>query len=372
MADEKHLDYLKQGAEVWNEWREEEFYTRPQLRNVDFREIDLTQMSLWEADLSGANFSGKDLSGRDLMDVDLTGANLTGADLSNARLVSSNLYLADLVEANLFRADLQAVDFRNANVSNVDLRETYLGGANFTGALLNKSRFDKALFNATIFGNNDLSATTGLESVNHNGPSIIGIDTLYRSRGRIPTIFLRGCGVSDEFIADVPSLIATQQSQMFDSCFISYSHRDEEFGKHMVARMREANVRVWFASEDVVGGKKTIEQIQQQIEAHDRILVVLSHDSLNSEWVNTEIGIAAKLEKLQGRNKLFPVRLIEMDAIDAWSCFDADIGKDLAKEVRAYPIPNFATWNQDATVFETEFEKLVRALRKESDKERNK
>jgi uncharacterized protein YjbI with pentapeptide repeats len=371
MADQKHLEILKQGAEVWNEWREEEFYTRPQLRDVDFREIDLAQISLWQADLSGANFSGKDLSGQDLMDTDLTGATFKGANLRKTRFVSANFYLADLAEADLFGADLQAADFRHANLRNVDLRESYLGGTNFSGANLHHSKFDRSLFNATTLGNNDLSATTGLESVNHNGPSIIGIDTLYRSNGRIPTIFLRGCGVSEQFIASVPSLIATQQSQMFDSCFISYSHKDEEFGKHLVSKMREANIRVWFASDDAVGGKKTIEQVQQQIENHDRLLVVLSHDSLNSEWVKTEIGIAAKLEKLQGRKKLFPVRLIEMNAIDAWSCFDADMGKDLAKEVREYPIRNFATWNQDANVFEAEFEKLVLALRKESDNERN-
>ena len=368
MADQKHLDILKQDADVWNDWREEEFYIRPQLRDVDFREIDLTQISLWQADLSGANLSGKDLSGRDLMDVDLTGANLTGADFSNARLVSSNLYLADLVEANLFRADLQAVDFRNANVSNVDLRETYLGGANFTGAILNKSRFDKSLFNATIFGNNDLSATIGLESVNHNGPSIIGIDTLYRSNGRIPTIFLRGCGVSDEFIAGVPSLIATQQSQMFDSCFISYSHADEEFCKHLVTRMRDVNIRVYFPLDDIAIGKKMEAQIKQAIENNDRVLVVLSHDSLNSEWVKAELRWAAKIEKLQNRTKLFPIRLIDMAPIEQWSWVDTATGKDLGAELCSYPIPDFAVW-KDPSIFEVEFQKLTKALKKASEEE---
>lgn len=224
------------------------------------------------------------------------------------------------------------------------------------------------MFNGTIFGDNDLSVATGLELVNHNGPSVIGIDTLYRSKGRIPPLFLRGCGVSDSFIAGLPSLIATQQSEMFDSCFISYSHRDEGFCKQLVSRMRNAGVSVYFALEDMTGGKKTIERIEREIATHDRLLVVLSVDSLQSDWVKTEIGIATNLEKRQGR-KLFPIRLIDMKPIKEWKWFVADIGKDLAAEVRDYPIPDFAAWKEDPNQFETEFARLIRALRKESNRE---
>ncbi len=38
----------------------------------------------------------------------------------------------------------------------------------------------------TTFGNVDLSSVHGLETVQHEGPSTIGIDTLYRSHGNIP------------------------------------------------------------------------------------------------------------------------------------------------------------------------------------------
>lgn len=369
MADPKHLKILNQGAEAWNNWRESEFYTAPQLRGTDFREIDIGQMDLSGTDLSNSNLSGKDLSDRDLMDANLTGTELNGANLTKARLVSANLFLADLIEADLSLADLQAADFRNANLSKAKLPHTYLGGANFTGADLYGASFEGALFNGTIFGDNDLSVVTGLELVNHNGPSVIGIDTLYRSKGRIPKLFLRGCGVSDEFITGLPTPIATQQSKMFDSCFISYSHKDEEFCKLLVSRMRDANVNVYFALEDMTGGKKTIERIEFEIVNKDRLLVVLSLDSLQSEWVKTEIRIATNLEKKQGR-KLFPIGLIDQKPIKEWGFFDADTGKDLAAEVRAYHIPDFAAWKEDSNLFETEFERLIRALRKESNRER--
>lgn len=356
------MNILKQGAEVWNEWREREFYVRPQLRDADFREIDIAQINLWESDLTGANFSGKDLSGRDLTDTNLTGARFNGANLRTARLVAANLYLADLIGANLFGADLQATDFRYANLNNADLRETYLGGANFTGATLDKARFDKSSFNGTIFGDNDLSVVTGLELVSHGGPSVIGIDTLYRSGGSIAEGFLRGCGVPDEFITYLPSLIGAQQAIQFYSCFISYSHKDEAFAKRLHSRMREANLRVWFAPEDVKGGQKLHEQIDRAIHTYDRLLLILSKDSLESEWVLTEIRKARKIEDREKRTKLFPIRLVDMEFIRDWECFDVDTGKDLAMEVRKYYIPDFSAW-KDHDLFEKAFERLLGDLK---------
>jgi hypothetical protein len=35
----------------------------------------------------------------------------------------------------------------------------------------------------TSLGSNDLSEVKGLETVNHQGPSWIGIDTIYKSKG---------------------------------------------------------------------------------------------------------------------------------------------------------------------------------------------
>ena len=48
----------------------------------------------------------------------------------------------------------------------------------------------------------------------------------------------------------------------------------------------------------------------------------------------------------------------------AWKCFDADSGKDLAVEVREYFIPDFSDWKvHDA--FEKAFDTLLRDLKAE-------
>jgi hypothetical protein len=83
---------------------------------------------------------------------------------------------------------------------------------------------------------------------------------------------------------------------------------------------------------------------------------------MHSEWVMTEIRKAREVEKKENRRKLFPIRLVDMETLQAWTCFDADTGKDLAVEVREYFIPDFSNWKDDKS-FEAAFLKLQEALK---------
>lgn len=146
------------------------------------------------------------------------------------------------------------------------------------------------------------------------------------------------------------------------SCFISYSHQDEAFAQRLHERLQATGLRVWYAPENIQGGQKLHEQINQAIQEHDRLLVVLSDASLASEWVATEIRRARKIEQSQKVRKLFPIRLTSMDTLKAWECFDADTGKDLGVELREYFIPDFSNW-QDLNAFENAFDRLYRDLK---------
>jgi uncharacterized protein YjbI with pentapeptide repeats len=49
MANQEHLNVLKQGGEQWNRWRREHETIQPDLSGADLRDADLC-----EADLEGA------------------------------------------------------------------------------------------------------------------------------------------------------------------------------------------------------------------------------------------------------------------------------------------------------------------------------
>ena len=142
----------------------------------------------------------------------------------------------------------------------------------------------------TTFADVDLSTVKGLDTVEHLGPSTIGIDTIYKSRGNIPEVFLRGCGVPDTFIEYMASLVGKPIE--FYSCFISYSTKNQDFADRLYADLQAKGVRCWFAPEDVQGGKKLHEQIEQAVRLYEKLLLVLSEHSMSSEWVKTEIYLS--------------------------------------------------------------------------------
>ncbi|MDT5272845.1 MAG: hypothetical protein QOH49_5031 [Acidobacteriota bacterium] len=324
MANPEHLEILKRGVKAWNEWRLEHLGVIP--------------------DFDRANLSGAHLSGARLRGADLKGADLRGADLSYTMLFSGNLSYANLDGANLSYSYL----------NNASLSYAYISGADFTSARLGH----------TTFADNDLSEVKGLETVRHNAPSSIGVDTLYKSAGKIPEAFLRGCGIPDDFIAFIPSHFGIQQAIQFYSCFISYSTQNEEFARRLYSRMRDEKLRVWFAPEEMKGGQMLHEQIERAIQLHDRLLLILSEDSMRSDWVTTEIQSALETGIKEDRRKLFPIAIVEFNRIKAWKCIDADTGKDLAKEVRKYFLPDFSNWKEH-DAFEKAFERLLHDLRAE-------
>jgi len=148
----------------------------------------------------------------------------------------------------------------------------------------------------------------------------------------------------------------------YHSCYLSFAPEDEAFAGKLYERLVAAGVNVWFAPENVHAGMKLHEQIYEAIREKAKLLLVLSEHSMNSEWVKTEIRNARKSEVRDGTQKLFPIRLVDMQSLRAWECFDADIGKDSAVELREYFIPDFSTWRDNARL-ETAFARLQNALK---------
>src|SRR5262249_24517787 len=251
-------------------------------------------------------------------------------------------------------ANLGGADLTGADLTGAHLRGAHLRGADLTGADLNE----------TVFSDTDLTDAKGLDSCLHGGPSTIDHRTLMKS-GKLPLQFLRGCGLPDTLIDYLPSLF--NEPIQFYSCFISYSTKDQDFAERLHADLQNKGVRCWFAPHDVQGGKKLHEQIDQAIRVYDRLLLLLSEHSMNSEWVKTEIANARRREVTENTRVLFPLRLVDFETIKNWTCFDADTGKDSAREIREYFIPNFSQW-KDHDAYQQAFDRLLRDLKAADEK----
>lgn len=384
MANPEHLAKLKDGVEVWNTWRKEHPQTQVDLREADLTLTNLILANLRTADLRGANLRTAGLHDADLREANLTNAILTsadlgGADLANAYLIFADLSFANLGGANLTKADLGKADLRGANLwganltaadlglagfDNADLRQANLRGADLSGAdlrntKLNAADLSDARFGRTSFGATQLKGAVGLKSSSHFAPSFVDYFTLQQS-WPLPIPFLRGCGLPDQYIDYLPSLL--NQPIQFYSCFISYSTEDQEFADRLYADLQNKGVRCWFAPHDMQGGRKMHEQIEEAIRVYERLLLIISERSMGSRWVKTEIANARKKELQQMRQVLFPIRLVSFEAIRSWKLFDADAGDDSAREVRQYFIPDFTNW-KDHDCYQRALDRLLRDLK---------
>jgi hypothetical protein len=159
----------------------------------------------------------------------------------------------------------------------------------------------------TIFSLTKLTSAVGLETCIHSGPSIIDFKTLEASPS-LPLAFLRGVGLPDTVIDYLPSL--TCQPFQFYTCFISYSHRDEEFAQRLHADLQNKGVRCWFSPHDLPIGGKILDEIDAAIRLREKVILILSENSIKSEWVEDEVSTAFEEERRRGRSVLFPVRQI--------------------------------------------------------------
>ena len=177
----------------------------------------------------------------------------------------------------------------------------------------------------------------------------------------MPPIFLRGCGLPEGLITSIEELL--QGRARLYSCFISYSTKDQAFADRLYADLQAKGVRCWFAPHDIKGGRKIHEQLDEAIRLHDKLLLILSEHSMASDWVGTEIANAREREAREKKQMLFPITIAPFEEVRKWKLFDADRGKDSAREIREYYIPDFSAWERDNGAYQKEFDKLVAALK---------
>ena len=281
MADQEHLDILKQGSQIWNDWREKNPDVKPDLRGAD----------LHEGHLRGANLRGADLTAANLVSVDLSGANLS--------------------EARLYE---------------------------------------------TIFGDTRLTEAKGLDSCQHGGPSTIDHRTLAKS-GHLPLEFLRGCGLPNFIIDNIPALQG--DPIQFYSCFISYSTKDKAFVDRLYADLQNKGIRCWLASADMKIGDPIRKTIYDRILVYQKLLLIFSEESVKSEWVADEVEAALEEERRRKRLKLFPIRLddVVMKTDNDWA----------AKIRRTRHIGDFTNW-KDHNAYQEVFDRLIRDLKQETER----
>jgi uncharacterized protein YjbI with pentapeptide repeats len=197
MANQEHLEPLKEGVEAWNQWRQDHPDVEPDLMGADLRRAKLNRANLRRAklnraDLSEANLMGAYLGSANLQEANLSKARfsmrdpsegsaraLLSADLGHANLQRANLIFADLEYVQLRWAQLRGAQLQGAHLRAADLSIANLEEAHLAMANLEKANLSYANLNGAILAGANLSRAilveTKLDRANLRGCSVYGM-----------------------------------------------------------------------------------------------------------------------------------------------------------------------------------------------------
>src|SRR5215216_1571612 len=86
--------------------------------------------------------------------------------------------------------------------------------------------------------------------------------------------------------------------------FISHSSVDREFATLLAERLEEVGFRCWVDANDIPDGSTWMREIEKAVRACGALIVVMSKDARESEWVERETLLGMELRK-----PLFIVRI---------------------------------------------------------------
>ena len=172
MANQQHIEWLKEGVDAWNSRRESHPFT-PDLSGANLVPASLLNANLarqreeWvRKPLQGINLSGANLSHVNLIFADLTNADLSNANLDQANLSQSVFNGARMCLAQLRGAIIKQADLTGANLTSAWLTAAALHGANLTDANFTGASLTGAFLYAAYITESNLVRTNLTDATN--------------------------------------------------------------------------------------------------------------------------------------------------------------------------------------------------------------
>jgi len=378
MANEELVEVVRRGRKAVAAWRRKNPEVVFDLVDADLAEVDLAGVNLRRSQMVGAKLGRSRLTGANFSGVDLTRADLSGAEVSRANFSGARLFRAmlkgirgestDFSKAVLQGGDLSDSVLSDASFHDADLQETDLAGAellgvNFSHADLDHANFERVRCGWLTWNDVDLSRTTGLDSMTHLGPGSIGLDTLERSGPRIPTSFLRGNGVSQDWVETYGGF--EEPAAASDTFFIVYGAEEESFAGRLHNTLQKHGVRCWLDPRRSAEDNGLTGQVAARgFRVWDRVLLCATRATLSADWMDLLIDSVKRREEAIKTHTGRSVTLMWPLNLDGY-LFSGSWKHAEATEVAGRVLADFTGWRRNKTKFLEELQALIEKLKLE-------
>jgi len=89
--------------------------------------------------------------------------------------------------------------------------------------------------------------------------------------------------------------------------FLSHSSKDKAFARKLASKLQENEIEVWIDEAELRVGDSLTQKIGTGISETDFMAVILSHNSVNSEWVKRELAVAMNRELAEKEVRVLPI-----------------------------------------------------------------
>ena len=136
--------------------------------------------------------------------------------------------------------------------------------------------------------------------------------------------------------------------------FICYSSQDEKIARKIYRDLIDKGFKCWFASEDMRIGERIRYIIDEALLNSDKFLIILSNNSIHSQWVEHEVELAFEKERNEKATNIIPIMIDNfiMSKHIGWA--------NLIKNTRN--IGDFSNW-RNSRFYQLAFDRLLRDLK---------
>lgn len=366
------MDFIKlldEKPEAWNEWRSDNENIWPDLSGMDLSGKDLSCRVFHYVKFTGANLIGTKLNNCNLSSADFTFAQMqnstindtfaewasfSDACLDNATIMGSNFEKARLDRASMIKVNAANTSFYMAILDKTNLTEAYLSGTSFLRASMRGVILDRAELGLTLFVDTNLYGATGLGTCIHGSFSFLDHRTVAQS-GKMDNDFMIGIGLPEALRIHYPDLV--KGSVRYMDCFISCSDIDIEFAELLKKNLEANGVKCWLYTHDMPWGGRLWDSIDDAIEKNDKLILILSEYSIQSEWVEDEVTKSFAEERIRKEDILLPLMVDDavMASVEPWA----------SKIKNSRSIADFRHWREPVQ-YVSLLDKLMKVLLKQN------
>lgn len=149
------------------------------------------------------------------------------------------------------------------------------------------------------------------------------------------------------------------EKEMFDTIFISYGSTDIKIAEAINTYLKEKGLKTWFFPDNALPGQKLHRVMFEEINNHDRVLLLCSENALKRSGVLNEIERVLEKEAKHGGSEIIIPITLDKFIYDEWEPDKMDIANQIKTRVIS-EIPK----EINSPEFKDALSKVVNALKK--------